>query len=80
MTFIIETIYRDIDTKIKNIANRLYLLINDKRKDNVNNIRLILDKVIIKRIAISKNLLTNKLLIKLLSYKIRIIKYSLTLA
>ena len=79
----IEAMCRDIDIKTKNMANRLNPPTDDERKDNVSNIRLVLDrlvldKVIIKRTAISKDPSTNEVLVDLLFYETRVIKCSLT--
>ena len=49
-------------------------------KDNVSDMRLVLDKVMIKRTAVSKDPSTNEVLVDLPSHETRVIKCSLTTA
>ena len=49
-------------------------------KDNVSDMRLVLDKVMIKRTAVSKDPSTNEVLVGLPSHKTRVVKCPLTMA
>lgn len=73
----IEEKCREINIRIKNIIARISDSIVIKREENLAKMKVILNKLVIKRIIILKNLFNKEILIELLSYKIRIIKYSL---
>lgn len=56
---------------------RISNLIAVEREENLAKMKVILNKLVIKRIVILKNLFNKEILIELLSHKIRIVKYSL---
>lgn len=70
----IEEKYREINIRIKNIIARINNLIAVKREENLAKIKVILNKLVIKRIVILKNLFNKEILIELLSHKIRMVK------
>ena len=75
---IIGKVYRAIGKRTENMKARLYSLSNDELKRNIDEIQLVLNKLIIKRTAKSRIIDNNDLLVKLSLYKIKRIIYSLS--
>lgn len=70
----IEEKCREINIRIKNMIARISDLIAVEREENLAKMKVILNKLVIKRIVILKNLFNKEILIELLPHEIRMIK------
>lgn len=74
MAFIIEEKCREINIRIKNMIARISDSIAVEREENLAKMKVILNKLVIKRIVILKNLFNKEILIELPPHKIRMVK------
>lgn len=77
MAFIIEEKCREINIRIKNMIARISDSIAVEREENLAKMKVILNKLVIKRIVILKNLFNKEILIELPPHEIRMVKCSL---
>lgn len=70
----IEEKCREINIRIKNMIARISDSIAVEREENLAKMKVILNKLVIKRIVILKNLFNKEILIELLPYEIRMVK------